>query len=172
MKPEQQFQVGDLVHVAKDLGPSMSHFTADVDAIVIGSYADQYGGTNTDSYTLHLKGRGQSSWYYGKQLTLIEKNRAELLELWEKEAEEQRQVEDDLYWIFSHGEEVLKSASGATVAALAKCFGLTDLWGARGEGITYYARSLWTLQLAEPYLRARDREGYLEFCKTVEITRQ
>lgn len=39
-----KFHKGDLVHVAADLGMSMDHFAKDIDAIVIGSYRDQYGG--------------------------------------------------------------------------------------------------------------------------------
>ena len=55
----QKFKKGDYVRVAKDLGPSMGHFPADCDAIVIGSYKDQYGGSDTKSYTLSLKGNGE-----------------------------------------------------------------------------------------------------------------
>ena len=51
----QKFHKGDWVRVAKDLGPSMRHFTANCEAIVIGSYADQYGGDCREDYTLHLK---------------------------------------------------------------------------------------------------------------------
>lgn len=75
---EQKFERGDLVRVAKDLGPSMAHFTADCDAVVLGSYADQYGGGQewkSDSYGLLLleeNGRPyrSSSWYKEGQLTM------------------------------------------------------------------------------------------------------
>ena len=83
----QKFQKGDWVRIAKDLGPHMRHFTGDCEAIVIGSYADQYGGDNRNNYTLHLKGSGQCSWYYGHQLTLIESGRLDKLQAWEDEAE-------------------------------------------------------------------------------------
>ncbi|KKL65339.1 hypothetical protein LCGC14_2155950 [marine sediment metagenome] len=80
---KQMFHKGDLVHVTKDMPSYMSHFTGDSDAIVIGSYADQYGGTTINDYTLHLKGRGQTSWYEENQLTLIERNRSDLLKTWD-----------------------------------------------------------------------------------------
>ncbi len=79
---DQKFQVGDLVRIAKDLGHAMSHFEADQDAIVVGSYADQFGGDDTKSYTLQLQGRGPVSWYSEHQLTLIEENRRDLLIQW------------------------------------------------------------------------------------------
>ena len=86
MTGEQKFNHGDLVHIAKDLGRAMHHFEADQDAIVVGSYADQYGGDDTKSYTLHLQGHGPVSWYSEHQLTLIEENRRDLLIQW-REAE-------------------------------------------------------------------------------------
>ena len=82
----QKFHKGDLVRVAKDLGPTMGHFTADIDAIVIGSYKDQYGGSDTKSYSLHLKGQGHCSWYWESQLELLEANRGDLLAKWEADA--------------------------------------------------------------------------------------
>lgn len=157
----QKFQKGDWVRIAKDLGPSMSHFTADCEAIVIGSYKDQYGGDNTDSFTLHLKGRGQSSWYYDSQLTMIESGRLDKLQAWEEEAEAERKQKSDLEWIFANGPEVAEKPHGASIQALAECFGLTNLWGRNGEGITYYSNAMGTLELAAPYLKAGDKAGWL-----------
>lgn len=165
----QKFQNGDWVRVAKDLGPHMSHFTADCEAIVIGSYADQYGGKNHEDYTLHLKGCGQCSWYYGSQLTLIEPGRLDKLKQWEDEAEAERQQKSDLDWVFANGEEVLKKPHGASISALAKCFGLTNLWGSRGEGIAYYSNAMGTMQLATPYLKAGDKDGWLACCKELMV---
>ena len=74
----QTFHAGDLVRVAKDLGPHMSHFRGDCDAVVVGSYADQYGCQPRQrqlarQYTLRLEGAGRASWYDEEQLTLIHK---------------------------------------------------------------------------------------------------
>lgn len=163
----QEFHKGDWVQIAKDLGPGMRHFTADCEAIVIGSYNDQYGGGNINSYTLHLKGRGQTSWYYENQLTLIEKDRSDKLAEWEAAEKAEHKEKGDLDWIFAHGDEVLKSAHGATIAALAECFGLTNLWGNHGEGLVYYENALKTLALAEPFIRAGDKDGWLAMCATL-----
>lgn len=71
----QKFKRGDLVRIAKDLGPSMKHFQADALAVVVGSYKDQYGGGKEaeKDYTLQIKGRGRCSWYGEHQLTLVKK---------------------------------------------------------------------------------------------------
>lgn len=163
----QKFPKGALVRIAKDLGSSMSHFTADADAIVLGSYAEQYGGSDTKSYTLHLKGRGSSSWYYEHQLTLISLDQEALLEQWKSEEELRAKQQSDLDWIFRHATEVLNSASGATVGSLAQCMGITNLWGSRGEGITYYHNALAVLSYAKPFLLAGDKAGWLSFCEEI-----
>lgn len=161
---KQKFQKGDWVRVAKDLGPHMSHFTADCEAIVIGSYKDQYGGDDTESYTLHLKGRGRSSWYEEWQLTLLEAGRLDKLKEWEDAREAEHKEKGDLDWVFAHGAEVLQNAHGASVSALAKCFGLTNLWGSHGEGFVYLENALMTLALAKPFLLTGDKTGYLALC--------
>lgn len=160
----QKFNKGDHVKVIKDLGSGMGHFQSDCEAIVIGSCADQYGGNDTNSYTLHIKDFGQVSWYYEHQAELIEANRVDLLELWEAEAKKESEIKSDLDWIFANGEEVLKNAHGASISALARCFGLTDLWGGRGEGFIYYSNAMATLLMAKPYLEAGDKNGWLQRC--------
>lgn len=167
----QKFQKGDWVRVAKDLGAHMSHFTADCEAIVVGSYADKYGGSNTKSYTLHLKDHGECSWYEEQQLTLIESGRLDKLKQWEDEAEAERQQKSDLDWVFANGEDVLKEPHDASVQALANCFGLTNLWGSRDEGITYYNNAIGTMLLAAPYLKAGDKAGWLAHCDELRALR-
>jgi len=164
----QKFHKGDLVHVAKNLGPCMSHFTLDVDAIVIGSYSDQFGGGGTSSYTLHLKGPGKSSWYEEHQLSLIEHNRIDILEQWEAEEKAERDMKSDLNWIFAHGPEVLESTHGATVQALASCFGIDNLWGSRGEGFVWHQNAMQTMIIAKPFLEKGDKDGWLQLCKEIK----
>ncbi len=81
----QKFNKGDHVMIAKDLGYSMSHFTCDCEAIVLYSYVERYGGNNTDSYALHIKGKGHTAWYEENQLTLIKANQFGLIRQWENE---------------------------------------------------------------------------------------
>ena len=72
-EPEgQKFPVGSRVHIAKDLGGSMSHFKSDCDATVEYVYAHAYGGDDIKSYSLNIDNHGSSAWYEEWQLTLIE----------------------------------------------------------------------------------------------------
>ena len=66
------------MHIAKDLGTSMSHFTGDVDAIVI-EWSD------TGNYGVFLEGRGPCWWYWEEQLTLLKRDQGDLLQQWEDE---------------------------------------------------------------------------------------
>lgn len=162
---KQQFHRGDVVRVAKDLGAFMSHFEADCDAIVLGSYADEYGGSNHDSFSLFIKDRGPVAWYYSRQLTLIESGRLDMLTAWEDAAQAEQVKKSDLDWIFSNGSEVVAHPHGASIAALARCMGLDNLWGSHGEGITYYENAKATLMLATPYLLSGDKDGWLHACR-------
>jgi hypothetical protein len=72
----QKFPIGTRVFVAKDLGPAMSHFPSGCEAIVDGTYAQQYGGRDTKSYDLQLLDENGSpcnrvAWYHEDQLTWI-----------------------------------------------------------------------------------------------------
>jgi len=42
-KSRQRYLRGMKVHVAKDMPPNMKHFENDYDAIIMGSYVDQFG---------------------------------------------------------------------------------------------------------------------------------
>jgi hypothetical protein len=82
MSAEQKFFLGDRVRIAADLGSTMSHFDKDCEAIVMYSYAEQYGGSNKDldRFSLFiLPNGGSASWYYADQLTLIEPDRLDML---------------------------------------------------------------------------------------------
>lgn len=164
----QLFHYGDLVHIAKDLGQAMSRFTANCDAIVLGSYRDSFGGGNTKSYTLHLKGSGEHSWYEEHQLTLIEKGRIDLLKQWKTEEETERSIKGNLDWIFSNGPAVLANPHSASIQRLARCFGMDNLWGNHGEGYTYYQNAMLTLYMASPFLESGDKDGWLECCKALK----
>lgn len=91
----QRYQKGDLVHVDKVLPCYMSHFIADVDAIVIGSYEDLCGGVASNEptiYSLHLENEGEVAWYEEKQLTLLATCRTDLLEKWKAVVEAAREA--------------------------------------------------------------------------------
>lgn len=70
----QKFNIGDMVRIAKDLGPSMKHFTNNTDAMVVASYNQLYGGGDVNSYSLFIPSKVDvHSWYYECNLTLIKR---------------------------------------------------------------------------------------------------
>ena len=167
---KQKFHKGDHVQIAKDLGRMMSHFQSDCEAIVVGSYADQYGGNSTDSYSLYIKGSGESSWYYEHQIELIKANRLDMLDEWKDKVKKEADMKSDIDWIFSHGQDVVDKPHGASVAAIARCFGLTNLCGSNGEGVVYYNNAMFTMEIAKPFLTEGDKSGWLDFCKVAGVS--
>lgn len=95
----QKFFKGDLVHIGQ-LPVYMRHFTQNCDAIVIATYAEQYGGSGKahEQYTLYLlQNKSESSWYLEDQLTFKEADRFDLLpksnihrQVWEAKQERDR----------------------------------------------------------------------------------
>jgi len=125
-----------------------------------------------DDYALFIKGHGHCAWYHAHQLTLIESGRADILQAWESEILAETELKGNLDWIFANGPDVLKSAHGASVQALANSLYFQDLWGSHGEGFTYYSNALTILSLASPFLLAKDLEGWLKFCSRVHEARR
>lgn len=167
----QKFKRFDHVMVDKDLGSSMSHFQSGVEAIVIGSYTDQYGGRERDDheYTLHIKDHGQVSWYHEHQLTLISTNAEALYNDWVGAAEQKKKQERDLDWIFSEGHKNKDfQLPGDSAQALADELGAGSLWGSRGEGWVWQKNYAAVWRFALPFLLTGDKEGFLAACETVK----
>lgn len=161
MKRAQKFKRGDLVHIVADLGASMAHFESDLDAVVMGSYADQFGGSDTSNYTVMFVTNGaEVSWY--PEQSLIFKQHLSQHDIDQIiSAKETRQARDSrLEWI---AENWNGEPSGATCEALMRAIGIENPWGRNGEGYTWYvnwhATELVLLTALEarslPVLRAR-----------------
>ena len=157
----QKFHKFDHVMIAKDLGSTMSHFIADEEAIVIGSYKDKYGGNDDKSYILHIKGHGEVSWYYEHQLVLIKSGQESLLKEWDDEEKADAKIKSDIDWIFANGKEVLKKGHGVSIGSLAKQMGI-NLWGNHGEGVDWYINAMTVMKFSKPYLEKGDKEGWLK----------
>ena len=67
----QKFIAGTRVRVADNLGVGKEHFESGVNATIISSHAEEYGGDDFDSYTIHIDGFGEVAWYQENQLTAI-----------------------------------------------------------------------------------------------------
>ena len=106
MKNKQKFKRGNLVYIAKDLGPLMSHFTSGVNAIVVYSYAEQYGGENISSYSVMFLDDGNlSSWYHESQLTLVEEGGEHLFEIAQENRKKVSEKNKDISYILSQLDE-------------------------------------------------------------------
>lgn len=167
----QKFSKGDYVKIADDLGSSMGHFSGrGKNAVIEYSYSEKYGNNNcvNHTYSVYVENQGSSSWYYENQLELIEINRPDILNKWVSEATADNELKSNLDWIFRHGREVLDNDYNASIEALARCFGLTNLWGSHGEGVTYVKNARRTLSLAHDYLINNDKNGWLDKCKEIQ----
>lgn len=168
------FKKYDLVRI-KDLSDTcQKYFPHSTEAIVMYTYKEKYGGRDDESMSLYVKDHGEVSWYKPCNLTLVEHGREDLLKEWRDKAAEVEKRESDLDWIFSHGDEIAsgKSLSGNVAYALFRCLSDKDMWGSRGEGIVYYENAVTTFCLAKPFLKAKDKEGWLAFAKKFREEKQ
>lgn len=129
---QQKFQAGDLVRVADNLGPSMEHFQKGCNAIVLGSYADQFGGDNHEVYTLFIENHGEVSWYYESQLTFV-RHAPDLLESWREQREARSAQEADLKWIRENWGDVRTGVSSTSALRLLEWIGVRSSFLVNGE---------------------------------------
>lgn len=169
----QKFHKGDHVLIAKNLGSCMSHFTSGCEAIVMGSYEDKFGGRcyrdeRPIAYALMIPNQGETAWYNENQLTLIKRNRQDLIKLWNDEIDANNAKKFDLDWIFNNGDLVLRKGLGASLSALAATLGFTQMWGLRGEGWDLAENQYRIMFLAKPYLEKNNKAGWLEFAEKMK----
>jgi hypothetical protein len=76
----QKFFNGDLVQIG-EMPECMRHFKGNCKAIVLYTFAEQYGGgaRQEKQYCLYIPRKGDVAWYMENQLTLIEPDRFDLL---------------------------------------------------------------------------------------------
>ena len=152
--------------------PSMHHFTGRYRAVVVGSYKDQFGGSDVDSFTLFLEGYGETSWYRVNQLTLIEAGRSDLLEEWRKAHDAQNALHSTRAWIFANApmmHDYLYELTGASLETLGRDAGINDMAGNRGEGVIWDYNVGLVLHIAAPFLKTGDETGWLALCATKPI---
>ena len=72
----QKYFRGQIVFITKELPKGMSHFRSNQMAIITGSYSDQHGGEDTDSFGVMFMSDGSEvSWYQANQFELISDDR-------------------------------------------------------------------------------------------------
>lgn len=153
----QKFKRGDLISVEAS------------DAIILGSYADLYGGAGgTDSYSLLFTGSGcRVSWYQEYQLTFLRHVGEDAIREVEREKKARDEIQSDLGWIVEHWSEVRKAPSGATMCALMALIGIGNPWGSHGEGITYYSNCGYAYNLLDSVLASGSVQRVQEFVALV-----
>lgn len=163
---DQQFHRGDIVHIAKNLGPSMAHFDSDKDAIVIGSYADQYGGhCDTPEYTLmFLEDGNECSWYYESQLTLIRHGCEDDITALKLKRAKLKKEQSDIEWIVVNWNTIRESTPGPSACALMRLIGITNPWP-HGEGWEYMMNWRKTFVVLDPVLSSGDINDLRRFCE-------
>lgn len=162
METGQKFKRGNLVHIAKDLGSMMSHFENDKDVIVVGSYADQYGGNDTKKYTVMFPNTGRtSSWYIEHQLTLVDEGGEHLLEEAKKNRERIYKQDTDINYIVSSLDE--GSLSSDSILLLFDMLGHNTSFHRNGEFFVLF--SDWQ-QLRPVFIHIKNAET-LEDAKSI-----
>lgn len=162
----QKFQRGDVVRIAKDLGSSMAHFENDQDAIVMGSYADQYGGDNVDDWTVMLsRTGGETSWYHTRQLALLWHGGESEIQRVKFERSKREATQKDINWIVANWLTIRETPPAAIMARLMELIGITNPSGFHGEGLVYYSNMMATYNLLDPILSTGDIEQFNDFLK-------
>lgn len=162
----QKFHRGDKVHIAKNMPKYMSHFESDFDGIVIGSYADQFGGSDTKSYSiLKCDDGNEISWYEENQLTFITHVGEKGINVVESGRAKAEKQQSDLKWIVKNWNDMKSrnSISGFSMTTLMKLVGINNPWGSHGEGYVYYINSMATFQLLNPVLSTGNIKSVQEF---------
>ena len=165
----QRFKRGDKVRVADDLGECRSHFRSGFDAIVMGSYASQCGGTlerDHSNYTLMACDDGNElSWYDGSVLTFIEHAGSEAIKAIKQERKDRAARESDMEWIWANWATIREKPPGATMGQLMRQIGITNPWGSHGEGFVYWANAMATFEYLDAVLLSGDREAFATLCQ-------
>lgn len=113
------------------------------ECIIIGSYADQYGGNDRDSYTVIFCDTGlETSWKQESQLEFVEEGGEHLIEQAKLKRDEIKQRNTDLKWIISNWKEKKGGFSSDTILFLFDKIGYKSAFFKNGE--FYTLSSEWT----------------------------
>lgn len=163
----KELQYGDHVKIPDNYSTGTIYMDG-VSKPMISDYAGKEGIVieGNRSCGIFIKNHGRVWWFDADRLELISHNKEDLLKEWQEYLDNKAKIESDIDWIFENGKQVLKSCSGATLSTLGKCFGVTNLWGANGEGFVYYGYARHILLIAKPYLLTGDKDGFLKYIES------
>ncbi len=153
-----------MVRIAKDLGFGMGHFESDQDAIVIYSYRDKYGGSNTKDYSILLCQSGETTaWYSEHQLSFIKHVGDDGIKAVTSDKEKREAQQTSLEWIVKEWPSIHDNIPRSTMEHLMRLVGITNPWGPNGEGIEYGYNACLAFEILNPILMTGDISQVREF---------
>lgn len=158
------------MRLADEFPAYMRHFDgAGEEAIVIGSYYDQFGVESDEpKYTLLLRRGSECSWYQESLMTYVKHGGQELIDQWKKEKEERENKYKDIDWILNNWADMAEKTPGVVIDTLSKFVGAGNMWGSHGEAFTYYQNALMLRELLNEALHTGDKEVFLARCEEVK----
>lgn len=166
---KQKFKRGDVVHIAANLSCAMSHFEKDKDVVILGSYADQFGGSNTKDYSVMFLDTGDEvSWYHEKQFTFLRYEGEKIIEKIRKTREEYDTKVSQLNWIIANWENIKHSTPHASAVKLMALVGITKPFGEHGEYWDFCQHWQLTYKLLDPILSTGDIKRIKNFIAEIE----
>lgn len=128
----------------------------------MGSYHDQFGGGNVDSYTIMFADDGNRvSWYEDSQLSYVRHGGEDTIRNIIAEREVRESQERDLKWIALNWATIRKRVPGATAEELMRHVGIPNPWGSQGEGMAWYANWQQTFAAVDPILSDQPTDPHI-----------
>lgn len=110
----------------------------------------------------------RTAWWNVAGLVFLDADREDMIQQWTAKREELDAIYKDLDWIFAIPRPTDWKPPTVSVERLWAEISPTDIWGSRGEGFVAYQNMVLTMQIAGPFLRTGDRDGFLQHVKQLK----
>lgn len=125
----------------------------DIDAVVTDVIHEKIEGEKIYQYGVYIKDIGHVAFYQESDLTLIEKNRKDILNTWINGAVVQPVV--DLDYIFAEGDKLRYTRE--VINKIAESMKIDNQF--------YALDSFKIMDVIRPYIQTNDKAGWLEYCE-------
>ena len=129
---------------------------------------DDCTGSDDHCYTVLFEDGGTCSWYYERQLTLVDIGGEHEIKRIEDARAKRENEQVNLEWIVKNWKSIRDAPPYAVANFLMGLVGINNPWGSRGEGMAYYANWMQTFELLDPILIQGEVELVLAFLKKVK----
>ena len=142
---DQKFKRCDVVHIKPDLPSYMSHFEKDKDAVILHSYAEKYGGADTNNYAVLLIDSGTDvAWYNSENLIFVRYENEEFVSEIKIRNSEWKKKHSDLNWIVENWRIFTDKLPTESGEELMRLIGITEPWGLHGEYVDFMSNWQYT----------------------------